>query len=264
MHIRVINPNTTRAMTDLIGRSARVVAARGTVVDAVQPTMGPASIESHYEEALAVPGILEQVTLGEADGVDGYVVACFGDPGLDAARELAAGPVVGIAEAAMHAASLVGRRFSVVTTLGRTRARARELAQRYGFADACLSVRACEVAVLSLDADPTGLARIVDECRSAVDDDGADAVVLGCAGMASWTSVIAGEIGVPVLDGVAAGTLLAQSLVTLGARPGAHDEYASPPAKPMAGLLAGFEIRPGAHLPTVRHAPVTRLEAVWP
>src|SRR3954451_8964849 len=99
-------------MTDLIGRSARVVAAAGTLLDAVQPTMGPASIESHYEEALAVPGLLEQVALGAADGVDAYVVACFGDPGLDAARELAHGPVVGIAEAAMHAAALVGRRFS--------------------------------------------------------------------------------------------------------------------------------------------------------
>ena len=264
MLIRVINPNTTRAMTDLIGRSARVVAAPGTVVDAVQPTMGPASIESHYEEALAVPGILEQVALGESDGVDAYVVACFGDPGLDAARELATGPVVGIAEAAMHAAALVGRRFSVVTTLGRTRGRALELAQRYGLADACLSIRACEVAVLSLEDDPTALARIVDECRAAVDDDEADAIVLGCAGMTSWTAVIAAEIGVPVIDGVAAGTLLAQSLLALGARPAARGEYGPPPAKPMAGLLAGFEIRPGARLPAVGHAPVTRLEAVWP
>ena len=76
--------------------------------------------------------------------------------------------------------------------------------------------------------------------------------------------MIADEIGVPVIDGVAAGTLLAQSLVALGARPGARGEYAPPPAKSMAGLLAGFEIRPGARLPAVRHAPVTRLEAVWP
>ena len=266
MHIRVINPNTTRAMTDLIGRSARVVAAPGTIVDAVQPSMGPASIESHYEEALAVPGLLEQVALGESEGVDAYVIACFGDPGLDAARELARGPVVGIAEAAMHAAALVGRRFSVVTTLGRTRGRALELAQRYGFADACRAVRACEIAVLSLEEDPGALSRIIDECRRAVEVDGADAVVLGCAGMAAFTALIADEVGVPVIDGVAAGTLLAQSLVTLGARQGVHGEYAPPPPKAMSGLLAGFEIRPGAVLPMVTNSVSAGapLGALWP
>ncbi|WP_315096151.1 aspartate/glutamate racemase family protein [uncultured Cellulomonas sp.] len=248
MHIRVINPNTTRAMTDLVGRSARVVAAPGTLVDAVQPTMGPASIESHYEEALAVPGLLEQVALGEAEGVDAYVVACFGDPGLDAARELAHGPVIGIAEAAMHVAALVGRRFSVVTTLGRTRARARELADRYGFRDACVAVRACEIPVLALE-DPGAQRRLTDECRRAVEQDGADAIVLGCAGMASLCAAIADEVGVPVVDGVAAGTVLAQSLVTLGLRPGAAGEYASPPPKPMSGLLAGFEIHAAVRVP---------------
>jgi len=247
MHIRVINPNTTRAMTDLVGRSARVVAAPGTRVDAVQPTMGPASIESHYEEALAVPGILEQIALGEAENVDAYVIACFGDPGVDAARELARGPVLGIAEAAMHAAALVARRFTVVTTLGRTTARARELAHRYGFAEACVNVRACEVPVLALE-DPAALVRLTAECRRAVQQDGADAVVLGCAGMADLCAVIADEIGVPVVDGVAAGTVLAQSLVALGLRSGTG-EYAPPPAKPMAGLLAGFEIRTDATAP---------------
>ena len=241
MHIRVINPNTTRAMTDLIGRSARVVAAPGTVLDAVQPTMGPASIESHYEEALAVPGLLEQVAIGESEGVDAYVVACFGDPGVDAARELARGPVIGIAEAAMHAAALVARRFAVVTTLGRTVPRARELADRYGFRESCVAVRACEVPVLALEL-AGARQRLVDECRRAVQDDGADAVVLGCAGMAELCAVIADEVGVPVIDGVAAGTVLAQSLVALGLRPHRTGEYAPPPSKPMAGLLAGFAI----------------------
>ncbi|MBO3083173.1 aspartate/glutamate racemase family protein [Cellulomonas fengjieae] len=248
MHIRVINPNTTRAMTDLIGRSARVVAAPGTVVDAVQPTMGPASIESHYEEALAVPGLLEQVALGESEGVDGYVVACFGDPGVDAARELARGPVIGIAEAAMHAAALVGRRFTVVTTLGRTTARARELADRYGFRESCVAVRACEISVLGLE-QPGARERLTAECRRAVQQDGADAVVLGCAGMAELCAAIADDIGVPVVDGVAAGTVLVQSLLALGLRPGAGGEYAPPPAKPMSGLLAGFEIRADAAVP---------------
>src|SRR3954449_7556868 len=107
--------------------------------------MGPASIESHYDEALSVPGILSEIADGETHGVDGYVIACFGDPGLDAARELAAGPVLGIAEAAMHAASFLGRGFSVVTTLGRTRGRAWDLAEHYGLGRRCAGVHACEI-----------------------------------------------------------------------------------------------------------------------
>ncbi len=81
MRIRVVNPNTTASMTVAIGRAAAAVAGPGTVVEAVTPTTGPASIESHYEEALAVPGLLEQIALGEQQGVDAYVVACFGDRG---------------------------------------------------------------------------------------------------------------------------------------------------------------------------------------
>ncbi|QCB92523.1 aspartate/glutamate racemase family protein [Cellulomonas shaoxiangyii] len=255
MHVRVINPNTTRAMTDLVGRSARAVAGTtlpGVRVDAVQPTMGPASIESHYEEALAVPGVLEQVALGEAEGVDAYVLACFGDPGLDAARELARGPVLGLAEAAFHAAAMVGRRFTVVTTLARTVPRAHELLARYGMTGACVGVHACEVPVLALE-DPASdaLARVTAACVRAVAEDDADAVVLGCAGMAEFTGHIAAAVGVPVVDGVVAGTTFAASLLAIGARPAGHGEHAPPPPKAMAGLLAPFAIAPGTALPAL-------------
>ncbi|WP_239451918.1 aspartate/glutamate racemase family protein [Frondihabitans sp. PAMC 28766] len=204
--------------------------------------MGPASIESHYEEALAVPGILEQVALGEQDGVDAFVIACFGDPGLDAAREIATGPVLGIAEAAMHAAAMLGRTFGIVTTLDRTVGRAGELVQRYGFADVCVGIRACEIPVLALD-DPASDARavVVDECRRVLDA-GADAVVLGCAGMADFCHWVSDEVGAPVVDGVSAATVLAESLVRLRVATGKRGEYAAPPRKPMAGLLAPFEL----------------------
>ena len=98
MRIKVINPNTTRSMTDKIGECARAAARPGTQIVAVSPAMGPASIESHYDEALAVPGLLQEVATGELEGIDGYVIACFGDPGLQAARELSRGPVIGIAQ----------------------------------------------------------------------------------------------------------------------------------------------------------------------
>jgi allantoin racemase len=242
VRLMVINPNTTAAMTDVIGRAARAVVGPGTVVEAVTPAMGPASIESHYDEALAVPGLLAEIARGEAAGVRGYVIACFGDPGLDAARELATGPVVGIAEAAMRTASYLGRGFSVVTTLGRTCGRARDLAEHYGMGRACLAVRACEIPVLDLET-PGATAAITEECRRAVAEDGADAIVLGCAGMAELCRHITDEVGVPVVDGVAAATRTVESLVALGLATGARGEFARPPAKPYTGVLADFQIR---------------------
>ncbi len=243
MLIKVINPNTTEAMTRQIGRCADAVAAAGTRIQAVSPQMGPASIESHYDEALAVPGLLDEIRRGEVDGVDGYVLACFGDPGLDAAREVARGPVVGIAEAAMHAASFLGRSFSVVTTLGRTAGRARDLAEHYGFGRHCVNVRACEVPVLELD-DPTGDAfgRIVAECELAVAEDGADVVVLGCAGMADLCRELTARIGVPVVDGVAAAVKQVEGLVTMQLMTSPRNEFAPPPRKQYSGLLASFAV----------------------
>ena len=155
MLIKVINPNTTWAMTEKIGDCARSVAAPGTVIEAVSPSMGPASIESHYDEALSVPGVLEEIAIGERDGIDGYVLACFGDPGLDAARELASGPVVAIAGASMKLATYLGRGFSVVTTLGRTMGRAWNLAAHYGVKEQCLNVRAARLPRCYLSCCPT-------------------------------------------------------------------------------------------------------------
>ncbi|MCM6774121.1 aspartate/glutamate racemase family protein [Nocardia sp. CDC159] len=239
MRIRVINPNTTAAMTAVIEQCARAVAGPGTAVEAVTSTMGPASIESHYDEALAVPGLLAEIARGEAEGVDGYVIACFGDPGLYAARELARGPVIGIAEAAMHAASHLGRGFSVVTTLERTVGQALDLAERYGMARFCRGVHATDIPVLELD-DPEVRGVIADACRAAVAADGSDAVVLGCAGMADLCEYLTGEVGVPVVDGVAAATLWVQSLVTLGLRKSGGGEFAAPPPKRYTGPLSTF------------------------
>lgn len=243
MRIRVVNPNTTRAMTDTIEQCARAVAGPGTLLDAVTAEMGPASIESHYDEALSVPGILAAIMRGEEEGVDGYVIACFGDPGVDAARELASGPVIGIAEAAMQTAGHLGR-FSVVTTLSRTIGRAGDLVERYGRQRFCLGIHACELPVLALDTDPDARKIVTEACREALDADGSDAIVLGCAGMADLCAHIRDEIGVPVIDGVAAATLTVQSLITLGVCKSGRGEFAAPPPKPYTGLLRRFGIPP--------------------
>lgn len=241
MRIKVINPNTTRSMTELIGAAARGVAGPGVTIEAVNPRHGPASIEGHYDEAMACLGLLEEVRRGEAEGVDAYVVACFGDPGLDAAREVARGPVVGVAEAAMRAACYLSTGFSVVTTLKRTVVIAEHLVDKYGLHRHCRRVRASELAVLELE-DPGSNAyrTILAECRRALQEDGSGAIVLGCAGMASLCDRLGAELGVPVIDGVAAATATAEALVRARLATSKRGDYAPPLAKAYAGALASF------------------------
>lgn len=245
MRIKVVNPNTSAAMTRGIHGAALAVAAPGTTIESTSPAMGPASIESHYDEALSVPGVLAEVAEGERSGVDGYVLACFGDPGLDAARELAAGPVVGIAEAAMRTATYLGRTFTVVTTLARTRGRAWDLVERYGVTKFCAGVHDVDIPVLELDQDPDTLEKLTEACASALARDGADAVVLGCAGMADLCADLTKALGAPVVDGVRAATLQVQSLVAMALTTNKHGEYAAPLPKAYSGLLHPFTTSPG-------------------
>lgn len=240
MRIRVINPNTSASMTETIAASAHAAAAPDTVIEAVTPAMGPASIEGHYDEALAVPGVLTEVARGVADQIDGFVLACFGDPGMDAARELAQGrPVIGIAQAAMHVAALSARGFAVVTTLSRTAGRAWDLARSYGFGDRCREVLACEVPVLAVDSAED---MVADLAREALTHDGVEAIVLGCAGMAEMAARVSAETGAPVIDGVGAGVGLVETMVRIGVGGCARGEYAVPLEKSYTGLLEPFTI----------------------
>ena len=236
MHIRLINPNTTAAMTAKIGAAAERVAAAGTRISATNPEAGPVSIESHFDEAISAVGVLDEIRRGDAQAVDAYVIAGFGDPGLLAARELSAAPVIGIAEAAFHFATLISTRFSVVTTLGRTTIIAEQLLHNYGFAQHCRRVRAAEIPVLELEHDSAcALERIIAECRRAKAEDGIGAIVLGCAGMAEHSVEIGAAVGLPIVDGVSAAVKLAESLVALGLRTSKHGDLAFPPPKPFRG-----------------------------
>lgn len=244
MKIKVINPNTTQGMTETIRLAAEAVAAPGTSIVATSPSMGPVSIEGHYDEAVSVLGILDEVRRGEIDGCSGYVIACFGDPGLLAARELAQGPVLGIAEASMHAASFIAGGFSIVTTLDRTREIARRLVDEYGMARRCRSIRATDLAVLDLEKPGSSARQIItEECWRAVKEDRAEAIVLGCAGMAALSTEIGREIGIPVVEGVTAAVKLVEAILALGLRTSKVGELAFPLPKPYVGAVESFAPR---------------------
>ena len=242
MKLLLVNPNTTSSMTDKAGEAARMVAASGTEIIAVNPEYGPISIEGYYDEVFSIPGLLEEVRKGEASGCQGTVIACFDDTGLDAARCIASGPVVGICEAAMHIASLLANSFSIVTTLRRSIPALEELTVKYGMSRKCHRIRAAEVPVLELenpDSEATKLIRV--EIQKALDDDRSEAIVLGCAGMVDLAAELSKEFGVPVIDGVSAAVKLVESLVALGLQTSKLNGYAYPRSKTYLGLFQTFQ-----------------------
>lgn len=237
--IRVINPNTTEAMTGTIADAARQVASATTEISVATSKSGAASIEGHYDEAMSIIGLIE--AMREDPDADAYVIACFGDPGLLAAREFTAAPVLGIAEAAMHAASFVATGFSIVTTLERTRIIAEHLVRNYGMRDHCRRVRAVGIPVLELeDPSSTARSRILAECEKAVAEDNSGAIVLGCAGMADLTRYIEDRLQIPVIDGVAAAVRFAEALVGLGLRTSKRGDLAFPLPKAYRGDTARY------------------------
>lgn len=241
MKIMIINPNTTASMTQKIGRIGQTIAGPNTVIVATQPDSGPVSIESHFDEAVSAVGVLEEVKKGESNGMDAYIIACFGDPALLAARELTSAPVLGIAEAAFHVASFVSTKFSIVTTLGRTKIIAEELLKRYGFMEHCAKIRAAEIPVLTLEDEPDrALALIVEECKRARDEDGIGAIVLGCGGMADLTGYISEQVGLPIIEGVSAAVKLAEGLVSLGVKTSKQGDLNYPVPKQFSGVFSHF------------------------
>lgn len=238
MHIRLINPNSTASMTMQALDSALKVKLDSTKVSAVNPTDTPVSIEGGADEAMAVPAMLAEIRKGEATGVDAYVVACFDDPGLNAAREVARGPVVGICQAAIQVAMTISRRFSIITTLPRSIPLIEDLVVDYGAERHCRNVRAINLPVLGLEENPVEAEKLlIQEIEAAKKEDRAEAIILGCAGMSSLCDRLRDATGVPVIDGVTAAIKLAEALVGAGFATSKINAYAYPRIKEK-GLLA--------------------------
>ena len=241
MLIHVVNPNTTSSMTDKIGKSAKAAAGANVELILSQAEMGPVSIEGYYDEAFALPGMLARIVEAEAKGAAGHIIACFDDTGLDAARCIAKAPVIGIGEAAFHAASLVAGKFTVITTLGRSVRAIEHNLVRYGLASRCAKVRAADVPVLALE-DPHSDAykKITAEIVVALREDACEAIVLGCAGMADLARDLSTKYGLPIIDGVAVSVGMIQMLHQAGIKTSKRGGYAAPSPKKYTGEFSRF------------------------
>lgn len=240
MRILLVNPNTTAAMTATIAAAARAAAAPSSEIVAVTSRHGPASVEGYFDEALSVPGLLDCIRDGQAAGANAAIVACFDDTGLDAARAMAAIPVLGLCQSALALAAMVAKRIAIVTTDARAQVPVEELVERYGMAGR-VRVRAAGIPVLALE-DPASEAQVKlrTQISRALDEDRAEAIVLGCAGMANLAAALQHEFGVPVIDGVGAAMKQAEALLALNLATSKRGAYAFPAPKRYGGALAGF------------------------
>lgn len=237
MKIKIINPNTTLSMTEDIEKIAKKYARKDCEVYAVSPKTGVASIESYYDEYLCVPGVLEEVIKGDrVEKADAFIIACFGDPGLYACREVTKKPVIGIGEAAIAMAKVIAPYFSIVSVLDRSIKLSEDLLHNNGAERFCKSIRFTGLSVLDFDKDPEkGMAALAEQAKKAVTIDGAECILLGCAGFVQFVEKLREELGVPVLDGVVPAVKLAEAIVDFGLETSKVSTWAFPEKKEIAG-----------------------------
>ncbi|WP_172329882.1 aspartate/glutamate racemase family protein [Mangrovicoccus sp. HB161399] len=234
MRLLLVNPNMTAAMTDRMAEIARGVARNRAEIVPLTATRGFPYIASRAEAQIGGSIALEMIAENLA-GIDAVIIAAFGDPGLSGARELFDLPVIGMAEAAVMSAAMMGDRFSVVTFSPLMTRWYEDCVQATGLGSRFTGVCTPEAREVDVANVRTGLrADLVRLANRAVAEQGADVVILGGAPLAGLAPEIAAEVPAPVIDPIAAATAQAMTLATLGSR------FAGRASKPAAKAAVGL------------------------
>ncbi|PPI86310.1 aspartate/glutamate racemase family protein [Candidatus Pantoea edessiphila] len=240
MHlIQVINPNTSIDITEIINQTANNLKSDYIDISVISPTKGGVpSIEGNFDVAIANIGVLDQVKIGELQGVQGHVIACFSDPGLLAAREIAVKPVIGMAEAAMHIATLLATKFSIITTLPRTLMITKQLLQQYGLIHHCSAIHNVDFSVLELvSKQEQAKEKIIECCIESKMKDGIGAIILGCAAMSNLAPLLMQELRIPVIDGISAAINIVELLIKSGLSTSKYGDLDFPSKKTLSGIF---------------------------
>ncbi len=211
MKILIINPNSDPEMTEAIQKTAMEFAAGDFVVECLPTPGAPVFIETYEDQIKAAPGMIKLVRENE-DLYDAFIVACHCDPNLDVIKEITARPVVGIGEASMRIASMLGHSFSIITDTAHSIPNKEALVRKYHLQDMLASVRAPKEKIIKGQEEEMYLR--VSEL--ALEKDLAEVLVLGCAGMTTLDKPLQRKLGVPVLDGIVCALIIASGLVKYG------------------------------------------------
>ncbi|HEV7601122.1 MAG TPA: aspartate/glutamate racemase family protein [Bradyrhizobium sp.] len=231
MRILLINPNSTESVTAVVADHARAIAGGTATFIPVTGRFGARYISSRAAAAIAAHAALDALAAHVA-GCDAVYLACFGDPGLAALREISPVPVIGMAEASCQEACSRGRRFAIVTGGALWGPMLTEFVAWLGLAERLAAVRAIAPSGDRIARDPeAALAQLAAACTACAAQDGADVVILGGAALAGLAARIQPSVPIPVLCSVEAGTRAA-----IAAASCANRRVPSPPALDSVGL----------------------------
>lgn len=222
MKICIINPNSSEDMTQVIRRNARAYAGGDFEVDCIRNESAPDFIGCYADMYESERGMVKIVRERQAE-YDAFIVACHSDPALDLLKEISDKPVVGICEASVKLATMLGHSFSVISTGERPIPNKEALCRKYGVEAFTASVRGPG----EFRADWHSEESFIETGRKAVEEDGAEVLVLGCAGMGHITKRMEEELHVPVLDGVVCALIVASGLVKAGLSTSKRRRYCS-------------------------------------
>lgn len=236
MKLLLINPNISDSVSTLIRSEAQRSASPGTGIEVLTAPFGVAYIETRFE-ALIGAYAAAQLAAEHHARFDAVVVAAFGDPGLTGLREALPVPVTGLTEAALASACLLGRRISIIAISQRIQAWYREVVESYGLGARLASIRALDRPLASIGDVQGEHAQVLKAlAERAVDEDGADVIVLAGAPLAGLARSLRGQLPVPVVDGVSSAVRHAETLVALQPGTAQRGSFAPPPVKPNCGL----------------------------
>ena len=236
VRLLLINPNMTAAVTERLAAVGRAVANPDTEIVALTASRGFPYISARSEAEIA--GVLAMEMIADhAEGADAAIIAAFGDPGLFAARELFDFPVVGMSEAAMLTACMLGGRFAIVTFTAALRPWFTDCVAAHGMTDRCAAVRTLDGAFASIaDVGDEKESLLVELANKAVNEDRADVIILAGAPLAGLAARVRGQIPVPIIDPIAAVVKQAEALARLAPGKATSGGFARPAAKPNFGL----------------------------
>jgi len=241
MKILFANPNTTQSVTDRMAVVARAAASPGTEILAVTGQVGVPYIATRAEAAVAARETMELMA-NHAPGCDAAIVAAFADPGLGGAKEMLDIPVIGLAEAAMLTACMLGRRFSIVTFATALGPWYREAVEYHLLTSRLASIRCLDSPFKDIAKVPDeNAAQLAELCERVVREDEADVIILGGGPLAGLAERIKNQVAVPLVDCVAAAIRQAEALVALQPRKATAGTFRRPAPKPISGVSAALE-----------------------
>lgn len=232
MRILVINPNSSIEMTQSIRETLERIKRPDTAVEVVRLEKAPCAIESATDGAMVVPYLLERVRWANQEKFDAVIIACFSDPGLEPAREVSDVLVMGIQQSTLAAASMLGHQYTILTPLSARIPSKEQDVRRFRMDASCASVRALDLTVTQTEADP-GLTkrRVKDVAKAAIEEDGAEVIILGCAGMVGYGEALERDLGIIVLDPTTVAFKMTEAFVETGIRHSKRALFATPPAR---------------------------------